>query len=51
MKKVVITADSESVLNENVRAIQHNGDDYFSGLNLNAWEIKYCLDNDKNRFG
>ena len=48
---VIVTADSESVLNENARAIQHDSDDYFSGLNLNAWEIKYCLDNDQNRFG
>jgi len=24
---------------------------YFSNSNLNAWELKYCLDNDTNRFG
>ena len=24
--------------------------DYFDGCSLNAWELKYCLDNDTNRF-
>lgn len=25
--------------------------DYFDGVKLEAWELKYCLDNDKSRFG
>ncbi len=49
---IIVTADSESVLNENARAAIHEGDTYFSeaGAKLEAWEIKYCLDNDTARF-
>lgn len=27
------------------------GANYFDGVKLEAWELKYCLDNDKSRFG
>ena len=47
---VIVTADSTNKLNESARAIQHSGDTYFSGCNLAAWKIWYCLDNDKKRF-
>ena len=47
---IIVTADSESVLNEEARAIQHEGDTYFTDCDLNAWKIWYCLDNDTNRF-
>ncbi|MBR5202943.1 MAG: hypothetical protein IKW45_06730, partial [Clostridia bacterium] len=47
---IIVTADSENTLNENARAIQHEGNTYFANCNLNAWEIKYSLDNDKTRF-
>lgn len=47
---IIVTADSERVLNENARAIQHEGDEYFANSNLNAWDLKYSLDNDKVRF-
>ena len=47
---IIVTADSESVLNEVARAIQHEGDSYFSRCDLNAWKIWYCLDNDTSRF-
>lgn len=47
---IIVTADSESVLNEKARAIQHEGDTYFANSNLAAWEIWYCLDNDTDRF-
>ena len=47
---IIVTAYSESVLNENARAIAHEGDEYFATCNLNAWELKYCLDNDTTRF-
>ena len=47
---IIVTADSKSVLNEVARAIQHEGDSYFSGCDLNAWKIWYCLDNDTTRF-
>lgn len=47
---IIVTADDEKTLNENARAIQHDGDEYFSNSNLAAWELKYCLDNDTERF-
>lgn len=34
---VIVRADSESVLNENAFAIQHEGDTYFANSNLAAW--------------
>ena len=47
---IIVTADSKGVLSEEARAIQHTGDSYFSGCDLNAWKIWYCLDNDTGRF-
>ena len=47
---IIVTSDSENTLNENAHAIQCAGDTYFSNSNLNAWELKYSLDNDTNRF-
>ena len=47
---LLVVADDEGTLNENARAILHNGDTYFKDCKLNAWELKYCLDNDTNRF-
>ena len=47
---IIVTADSESALNEEARAIQHDGDTYFANCDLNAWKIWYCIDNDTNRF-
>ena len=47
---IIVTADSNNVLNENARAIQHEGDKYFANSNLSAWKIWYCLDNDTTRF-
>ena len=47
---IIVTADSESVLNEEARAIQHDGDTYFANCDLNAWNIWYRIDNDTNRF-
>ncbi len=48
---IIVTADSENKLNEEARAIQHEGDTYFTDCDLNAWKIWYCLDNDYLRFG
>ena len=48
---ILITADDESTLNENVRFTHHEGDTYFSGSTLESWEGKYSIDNDTNRFG
>ena len=47
---IIVVADSEDVLNENARAIQHSGDTYFENCNLDSWELKYCIDNDDTRF-
>ena len=47
---IIVVADDEKTLNENARAIQHSGDTYFSNSKLEAWELKYCLNNDSNRF-
>jgi hypothetical protein len=47
---VIVRADDESTLNENAFAIQHDGDTYFANSNLDAWKLKYCIDNDTNRF-
>ena len=41
---VIVVADSENTLNENARAIQHEGDTYFKDCNLAAWKLKYSLD-------
>lgn len=47
---IIVTADSETELNENARAAHHSGDTYFANCDLDAWELKYCLENDTNRF-
>ena len=49
---IIVRADSSNVLNENATAALHENDTYFStaGAKLEAWELKYCLDNDTNRF-
>ena len=55
---IIVTADSERVLNEEARAIQHDFPDdtvetvkkHFANNDLNAWKIWYCLDNDTDRF-
>ena len=47
---IIVTADDEKTLNENARAIQHEGDEYFKNCNLAAWKLKYCIDNDMNKF-
>ena len=47
---IIVTADSPNTINENAKAILHEGDEYFTNCNLNAWELKYCLDNDTNKF-
>lgn len=41
-----VTSQSSSVTNR----IDDVNDTYFAKSNLSAWELKYCLDNDGNRF-
>ena len=47
---IIVTADDVDKLNENARACLHEGDTYFANSKLEAWKLKYCLDNDTNRF-
>lgn len=47
---IIVTADSENVLNENARAIAHEGDTYFEKCDLSAWQLKYSIDNDASRW-
>lgn len=47
---IIVTADDVDKLNENARATQHSGDTYFANSKLESWELKYCLDNDIDRF-
>ena len=47
---IIVRADDESHLNENAFAAHHEDDEYFANCKLEAWELKYCLDNDTNRF-
>ena len=47
---IIVTADSTNVLNEEARAVKHDGDEYFANSDLSAWKIWYCLDNDTKRF-
>ena len=47
---VIVTATDVNKLDENAKAVPHSGDTYFSGSTLQSWELKYCLDNDTDRF-
>ena len=47
---VIVIADGYNTLSESARVCLHNDDTYFSNSNLDAWEIKYCFENDTNRF-
>lgn len=47
---IVIMATTGSTLSESAVAVLHDGDTYFQNARLEAWELKYSLDNDANRF-
>lgn len=47
---IIVRADDERHLNENAFAAHHKDDEYFVNCKLEAWELKYCLDNDTQRF-
>ena len=47
---ILVRADDNHTLNENAYACHHDGDTYFANCKIEAWQLKYCLDNDKNRF-
>ena len=47
---VIVLATDANTLNENAKVIKHEGDTYFANSNLDAWEIKYDLDNDTTKY-
>ena len=47
---IILVADDETTLNENVRFTYHEGDTYFADSDLSAWKGKYSLTNDTNKF-
>lgn len=49
---LVLTALDNKTLDEKCSAIQsaRDKDGYFANSNLPAWDVRYCLDNDTNRF-
>ena len=42
---IVVMALTADTLSEDALAVQHDGDTYFNGSRLQAWELKYRLDN------
>ena len=47
---IIVQALSESILSEEVKAIQHEDDEYFANNDLSGWQVWYTLDNDTARF-
>lgn len=47
---IIVRADDASHLNENAFAALHEGDTYFAAAKLEGWQLKYCIDNDTDRF-
>ena len=47
---VVVTALSTNELSEVASCVRKSSDTYFENANLEAWEIKYCINNDTTRF-
>ena len=47
---IILVADDETTLNENVRFIHHEGDTYFADSDLSAWEGKYSLTNNTDKY-
>ena len=46
---IVVTATDVNILNETAKATLHQGVTTFN-RNIHKWELKYCLDNDTDRF-
>ena len=47
---ILVRADSTTVLSEQAWAVRHEDDTYFQNARMEAWRLKYCLDNDTARF-
>lgn len=48
---ILVLATSAGTLSEDALAAHHSGDTYFADSKLEAWKLKYCLDNNTSRFG
>ena len=47
---ILVLATEKTKLNENAFAVSHEGDTYFQYANLEAWELKYSLENDQTLY-
>lgn len=47
---IIVQALDKNTLSENAQAILHEGDTYFADSNLKAWQLKYSLNADAERF-
>jgi hypothetical protein len=47
---IIVMATAADALSEDALAVRHEGDTYFKDANLEAWRLKYTLDNDYDRF-
>lgn len=47
---LIVTAIDESTLDEHAVATQHAGDTYFANNALEAWDIKYTIENDPTKY-
>lgn len=47
---IIVIAVSENELSHHAKAIAHEGDTYFDGNELGAWELWYDLDNDTTKY-
>lgn len=47
---IIVTANTQYELSENARACKRQGDTYYSSCDLSKWQLKYCIDNDANKF-
>ena len=47
---IIVTALSTNELSEDAKCVKKSDDTYFANAKLEAWEIKYCIDNDTSRF-
>lgn len=47
---IIVIAEDEATLNENANAAPHEGTSYFNNCRLEAWQLKYTIQNDTTRF-
>lgn len=47
---IIVTAQSNNSLSEDARAALHEGDTYFSKCDIDAWKLKYTIDNNSAKY-